>query len=261
MGLRLIDQQRDWEKLKREIVSLRNQNYSVMQIVKELKVCDKTVMKYLKESGISGRKSTRKDHFDENYFEKIDTEDKAYFLGLMYADGNVYLKRNRVQITLVNSDGYILEAFQKFIGSTSKLYSDRGKYTKIILESEKLTKHLIELGCVPNKSLVLKFPQEDQLPVHLLNHFIRGYFDGDGHVSNRKNYWYINMTSSKEFIESLIEIFDSLKIEYTGPYKRYKKNELSAHSVFIKSKSSVKFHEFLYRDATIFLKRKKEIFI
>lgn len=39
-----------------------------------------------------------------------------------------------------------------------------------------LSKH----GCVPNKSLILKFPTT--LPNELVNDFIRGYFDGDGSV-------------------------------------------------------------------------------
>lgn len=262
MGLRLRDQQRDWDALKKEIVKLRETNHSILEISDKLRLSDKTVTKYLKEFGISGRRrSTRTDHFNESYFQNIDSEDKAYFLGLLYADGNVYLKRNRVQITLINNDSHILQSFQKFINSTSKLYSDKGKYAKLILESEKMCQDLINLGCFPNKSLVLKFPTTEQVPIKWQSHFIRGYFDGDGHISKKKNYLFINVTSSKEFIESLIEKIDSLGIEYTGPYKRYKKNESSAHCVFIKSKSSTKFYEFLYQNSTIFLDRKKEIFI
>ena len=42
---------------------------------------------------------------------------------------------------------------------------------------------LIKQGCVPNKSLILTFPNKHQVPKNLINHFIRGYFDGDGSIS------------------------------------------------------------------------------
>ena len=41
---------------------------------------------------------------------------------------------------------------------------------------------LIKQGCVPNKSLILTFPNKYQVPKNLINHFIRGYFDGDGSI-------------------------------------------------------------------------------
>lgn len=40
---------------------------------------------------------------------------------------------------------------------------------------------LNNLGCVPNKSLILTFPSIDIFKnKDLIRHFIRGYFDGDG---------------------------------------------------------------------------------
>ena len=42
---------------------------------------------------------------------------------------------------------------------------------------------LIKQGCIPNKSLVLTFPNKHQVPENLINHFIRGYFDGDGSIN------------------------------------------------------------------------------
>jgi hypothetical protein len=259
MGLTKRDQVKDWKKLKEETLLFRSKGYTVGQIVKELNLCDKTITKFLKEEGNFQRKSIRKDYFDENYFEKIDTEDKAYFLGLLYADGNVYLKRNRVQITLINNDGYILEAFQKFIGSTSKLYSDRGKYSKVILGSKKMVNDLIKLGCVPNKSLVLKFPNENEVPNKLLHHFIRGYFDGDGHVSKKKNCFNVTITSSKFFTESLKDLLRKMRIEITELKKRYRDHEESAYQLYIKSNSARSFFNYIYKDSTIFLYRKKDI--
>jgi hypothetical protein len=207
----------------------------------------------------------RKNNFNQDYFKVIDTEDKAYFLGLLYADGNVYVKRNRVQITLANEDSYILDKLSQVTESTAKLYNDKGKYSKLILESKILCEDVIKLGCFPNKSLTLQFPTKEQLPSHLLYHFVRGYFDGDGHVSIDKKltnpYYHINITSSKEFIEVLKTVLEEAEIHTGNSYKRYKDKEVSAHTVYIKNKCAKKFFDYLYEDATIYLHRKHNVFL
>lgn len=62
---------------------------------------------------------------------------------------------------------------------------------------------LISHGCVPNKSLILKPPKIDN---ELINHFIRGYFDGDGCVSfNSKTKVYaVCILGTKEILEYII---------------------------------------------------------
>tara|TARA_R110000868_G_scaffold25451_1_gene99469 strand:- start:20 stop:655 length:636 start_codon:yes stop_codon:yes gene_type:complete len=206
----------------------------------------------------------RLNNFNDDYFEKIDTEDKAYFLGLLFADGNIYTKRHRVQITLVNEDAYILKKFADCIGYTGKMYIDREKYSKLILPSKKMCDDLTKLGCTERKSLTLKFPSEEQVPKHLLHHFIRGCFDGDGHISKDKKlvnpYYHINITSSEGFIQSLRDELIENKIVPAGTYKRYKDKEVSAHTMMIKSKSAKVFLDYLYKDANIFLTRKHKVY-
>jgi hypothetical protein len=204
----------------------------------------------------------RVNNFNDDYFETIDTEDKAYFLGLLFADGNIYTARNRVQITLANEDAYILQTFAKAIGYTGKMYIDREKYSKLILPSKKMCEDLTKLGCTPNKSLTLEFPTE--VPNELLHHFIRGYFDGDGHISKNKKlvnpYYHINITSTIEFITVLKDILLNNCIETGNIYKRYKDNEVSAHQVYIINKSARKFIQYLYSGATIYLTRKQKVY-
>lgn len=203
----------------------------------------------------------RVNNFNDNYFETIDTEDKAYFLGLLFADGNIYVKRNRVQITLANEDAYILQTFANCIGYKGKMYIDREKYSKLILPSKKMCEDLTNLGCTPNKSLTLQFPTE--VPEELMHHFIRGCFDGDGHISKDKKlvnpYYHINITSSEDFIKSLRDKLIENGIVPAGTYKRYKYKEVSAHTMMVKSKSAKVFLDYLYKDATIFLTRKHKL--
>lgn len=204
----------------------------------------------------------RANNFNDDYFETIDTEDKAYFLGLLFADGNVYTARNRIQITLANEDAYILKAFADCIGYTGKMYIDREKYSKLILPSKKMCADLTRLGCTPNKSLTLQFPTE--VPDELMHHFIRGYFDGDGHISKDKRlinpYYHINITSTKEFIIVLKKILMDNDIITGNLYKRYKDKEISAHTVHIKNKSAKNFVDYIYLNAKMFLTRKYKIY-
>jgi hypothetical protein len=199
----------------------------------------------------------RVNNFNDDYFETIDTEDKAYFLGLLFADGNVYTARHRVQITLANEDAYILKAFADCIGYTGKMYIDREKYSKLILPSKKMCEDLNRLGCTPNKSLTLQFPTE--VPDELMHHFIRGCFDGDGHVSKKKNCFNVNFTSSKDFMDKFIELLDILEISHTGSKKRYKDKEHSAHSVYLRAKSAKSFFDYIYNNSNLFLERKQKI--
>ena len=197
----------------------------------------------------------RKFNFKDEYFEQIDTEAKAYFLGLLFADGNVYKKRHRVQITLANEDAYILQEFANELDYSGKLYSDRGKYSKLILPSKRMCDDLYLLGCTERKSLTLKFP--NRIPAELMNHFIRGCFDGDGHISKRGNCFNINFTSSEDFITGFVTLMKSLNLGVTEGKKRYKTHKQSAFSTYINAGSARQFIRYIYTDASFFLKRKK----
>jgi intein-encoded DNA endonuclease-like protein len=135
-----------------------------------------------------------------------------------------------------------------------------------------MCRDLIKLGCVNNKSLILKFPNDDIIPKHLIRHFIRGYFDGDGCVyykegekidsRNKKKYKYkrlmVSIVGTESFLNSLIDIFKQHNINFKFDYssncgkafeiRLYKKDEL------------FDLYDFLYRDETICLNRKYDKF-
>ena len=121
---------------------------------------------------------------NEDYFNKIDSEDKAYFLGLLYADGYNYTagKNKHFSLSLVDTDVLIL--FKKAINSKHSIYKiklQNERYTqqyRLQINSKKLCERLTQLGCIQNKGKVLTFPSNDNLPQELIPHFIRGYFDG-----------------------------------------------------------------------------------
>lgn len=256
---------RDWELLKESAIYLYSKGKSIKEISKEIDVCDKKVSKILQEEGIPIKKGTeynRNKTYNTRYFSDIDSIDKAYFLGLLYADGNIYLKRNRIQISLLLSDWYIVEKFCSFIEYEGNTYMDREKYPKLIIDSKKMCQDLISKGCLPNKSFTLMFPSADQVPSHLISHFIRGFFDGDGGVCKRgKTGMYISFTSNESFLSQISKFLkENLNIEFGRFYPRYKNKSFSCGSISLyRGAEILRLFEFLYENSSgLFLKRKHE---
>lgn len=233
------------------------------------------VSSILQEAGIEVRsrsRMTRRHQLNENYFDKIDTEEKAYFLGLLYADGCNHIKGNSVILGLVESDKYILEKFNLSIESTRPIILDnrtkirRQPFYVLTISSKKMCDQLLKLGCMPRKSLVLKFPTNRQVPKKFIKHFIRGYFDGDGcfYYKQKKDMncfaYCASLASTKDFCEKLKEILQK-ELDITCNYNKICKNQDITQSLSINNTNSVKFMTWIYDEASIFLHRKRDKFI
>ena len=220
--------------------------------------CKKHQVYYiLKKNSINRRKNSDNSKvfdFNENYFERIDSEDKAYWLGFLMADGCVYSDRNKISLMLHNDDILHLEKFKESINSNYniKTYENKlgAKFSRIIINSEKTKSDLINHGCIPKKSLVLKFPNIEEF---LINHFIRGYFDGDGSLSISKDQFKFRMCGTKEFLEEVLN-----KIGFKNKLlRRWPDRNNNNYDIDIGGNLQVlKICNYLYKDATIFLDRK-----
>ena len=211
----------------------------------------------------------RKYKCDLRYFEKIDTEDKAYFLGLLYADGCNHENANFVELKLQDRDKHILFAFRKYLKSNYKikfLNPSSGFYDKnnkpyvckkqyyLTIGSKKVCKDLKALGCFPNKTLTLKFPNSKQVPSRFIVHFIRGFFDGDGYVHSGKSkgsvsFGFIGTLNMMRVIRRIL--MDNLK------FKRVKLSNTNSKNCFVLTYAGRgqlrKFYDFIYKNATVFL--------
>lgn len=126
---------------------------------------------------------------NEDYFETIDTPEKAYWLGLLYADGHVTKEKDRVIISLQERDGYLVEQFAKDINYTGVIEDDCARpygddrtfpQKRVRVNSRKMASDLIRHGCLPNKTFNLSYPY--WLEENLRPHFARGFIDGDGWI-------------------------------------------------------------------------------
>jgi LAGLIDADG-like domain len=145
--------------------------------------------------------------WDESYFEKIDSHKKAYWLGFIYADGNIRIKEKKYKLFQISlKDRSPIYDFLRDIKSSHLVYSDRNQY-RVIISQSKIYDDLVRLGVEPNKSLICKFPTEQQLPIEFVNSFILGYFDGDGSISRnpRNKGWKICFTGTLDFVEKIRE--------------------------------------------------------
>ena len=203
----------------------------------------------------------RTNYVDDNYFSNINSEEKAYILGFLIADGCVDLKRNRISLKLKESDKKHLEKILSILSSGYSLHKDKSKINgktfysyRLEIKSSVLVADLINLGVIPNKTGKEVLPL---LPDDLMPHLIRGIFDGDGSISfyKRKR---DNITKVNLYICSTNESF-LIDINKYVPGNVYKEPRpgMDMFRLIAGSKEAINtFLTYMYNDATIYLERK-----
>lgn len=212
--------------MKQEMISLicqQYQNGSNSEVLPRIfKLSSSTILRILKKNNIIIRHYSETKFIKNNYFEQINTATQAYFLGLLYADGNVNRAGTQFKLGLKEPDDHILielgrEIFPNF--SMNQIKTRKNNFKELYICSPILAKNLITLGCMPNKTYHIRFPFE-HLDELLYSHFVRGYLDGDGCISEKIPK--VDFTSNIKFLEDLKNIigqhgFKSNKIH---PIKR-----------------------------------------
>ena len=217
------------------------------------------------------RKYNRMYTVDETFFDKIDTEEKAYIFGLICADGHV--EKDRIVIALQEQDIDILEKIKSCIHSNQPLHkiSKINPYTKtdrkvlymweLQINCVKLVKALYKMGITHDKTYTLDSEIIKNVPKSLVRHFLRGYFDGDGNVFYGTKYnsgvkYNINICGNKDFLLSTYQEY------FPSPNKLYKdKYSKQCYVWKLSSKQNVdNFLIYLYKDSKIYLDRKYKVF-
>lgn len=239
-----------------------------ISIIKKYGLPQDSFYKYLSDVGI--KRSMREAHsvynINQDVFEKVNSEQGAYFLGLLFADGTLSVKKQSVRLKLSYKDLEIIESFKLFLqydGPIKKReYSKKNKNWQdqvgIDIYNKKLNDDLFILGMVPAKSLILKMPN---IPKEYLKDFIRGYYDGDGgiYIYKNKKRFNIQFTSSSEFIESLSKIFKN-KFGFAGTITSRHNNNCKTMMIG-GEQQIIRLLDWLYSDATIFINRKHQQYL
>lgn len=238
-----------------EIARIAQDNKGLMSLRKRLHKMG--VNTNVPQSRYAYRLGKRTYALNEELFDNIDSADKAYWLGFLFADGYNQENKNCISITLQCQDENHLKKFKQFLSSEIpiKHYTYKG-YEKVCfsVSSYHMSRALSKLGCVKAKAHICKYPD---IPQQFNRDFIRGYFDGDGCISHTegKRAWQLTFTGNLDLIVKIQEILES----------ELGLNHLKLNT--IKDKSSVSLHfsgrkmigrilGYMYDDSNMFLNRK-----
>jgi hypothetical protein len=244
-------------------------NKNIADIRRKFRYSYYRIASVLKSHNVFTKSDHRKYIINENYFQTINTEDKAYNLGIVFAHGTVQnsIKNHHyhagVQFAIPNTDEIILINLLKSMNGNypiTHITDKKGKqYSRLCIWSKQVATDLLKLGCSAHKNKTLNWPSDNTIPDHLRHHFLRGYIDGGGSMFQSKyrpSNCYVSLRSSHNFCiktqEWLINKcnFDKTKIQFNrGSWElRYSGKQQVSKMWYL-----------LYDSATVYLPRKKNV--
>ena len=239
-----------------------NEGASAYDILKFTKYkAPHSIYKILRKNGVNIRSKagSKGMNLKADYFQVIDTEIKAYFLGFLYADGSISERADSqscIRLEIKKGDSYLLNILKNELNSENIVTTVKGGCARFSVHSDQIAHDLAKYSIVPNKS-----HRQDKLtilPEPLMHHFIRGVFDGDGWIYQREYSLTFGLCGT---MTAMRQIANYLEKELELPKVQVKQYEEKVPFFTHSSKvSNVKLYDYLYRDATIYLKRKFEIF-
>lgn len=201
---------------------------------------------------------------DKSFFNAIDSPNKAWCFGFLYADGSANKNRRCVEVSSIDKDvleKIIHEMYSgnkklEFISKDTKEHAIHDQY-RLSIHSREIWEAVVAKGLVPNKSLILQAPIG--IPDDLYPHFWRGYYEGNGTLSysliDNAHTRDCSITSSidfcqyaKDFFSKTLNIYMSVQyITNKNTYARVSINSLYDMLVFL---------DYIYQDAELYMNRK-----
>lgn len=268
-GFKILSQEE-----KNQILEEKKKNpfKQAKEFAQQYQVSDTTISSLLRKNHCTTFELTglkyRKYNVDDNYFEKIDTHEKAYLLGVWYSDGYLVTestKTKRIGLDVKDSDWLI--DIGKALKSEAPLYKTaKDNIKRLKVTSPKLYEDLKKLGCVEHKTFVLKFPTKEQVPREFIYSFILGIFDGDGCLvlatprkPTRSFEVNLSFTGTKELLEGIQKV---LGVQHLKLSQRFPERHNNNYTLQITGFQQVlKILKKLYQNApNCVLKRKQNKF-
>lgn len=232
---------------------------SISATAKKFKICNKRLSKLLKEKDVLRNSGSTKYSFNENYFKEIDSNEKAYWIGFILADGCIK-KDNAFQITLSEQDEKHIQRFIECINGDFKIVKEKrsydGKYNSVLrIKRVSFSKDLENLGISKNKST-------NEKPIEMkdeyIRHFIRGIFDGDGWLNFSEKSREFGVCSSIEICEYIKDHLDTvLEVHSNKVIKNNSKKDNDLYRIRYTRKNDIKkIMDYLYEDTDLYLERK-----
>jgi hypothetical protein len=245
---------------------------SIGSIAEKMGCSISKVQKYLEREGLTRTNLDSKKllsklmHPNSTFFDAVDTEEKAYWLGFFYADGYLANNGSTLKIDLSVRDVVHLQRFANIFQTKVRIYKRspdkrNGKVyasARCSITCTYLWGALIEKGVQQGNTLSEDISIFEHIPENLMHHFVRGIFDGDGSVYRHKSGGLgFSLVGSNPFMEHLRGVLvASVGLSVT---KLGKMGKLT-HLRWKGNGASECFKNWLYRDATVWLERKRDVF-
>ena len=253
---------------EREYICNNYENKTALELAKEFESSKSAIIRIWKLGGKSGKVARRYTLGREDYFEIINTKDKAYFLGFIFGDGCIYDReegnyQQLLQISIHKKDRYILDRLKGYL-ETNKPIGEVYNMRCLSIVSDKICNDLQRYGVVPRKS---EGCNVDNIPKEFERFLIRGLFDSDGCMkcSNRKNLpssYSIVFDGCEGIIRDISKYLDGLKIKYYRSINDGKKYRNPHHTLEIYGvQNMIDFYNIVYKgDIELGLDRKRRRF-
>ena len=257
-------------KIIKEYLNTPEEERSLTQLGHKYGIKRQTIAKYLRSYGHEVTNYRNKPRINEHIFDVIDTEEKAYWLGFLYADGNLSITGHRVNLSLAIKDLAHVEKFKRFLHCTNditlntKVIGDKTfQLCRIAFRNKNIWEQLCKKGCTPQKTSTLKFPDKNIFAnKNLIRHFIRGYCDGDGTLGlyatkYNKHETSIRFAGTQQFLEGIRDYLGSYGTirNESCPSKQSKIYTLNYGCLKARQVARV-----LYENSNIYLDRKFNIY-
>ena len=240
-----------------------NQGVSRNQISKKFN-CDICVInRILLENNIDyanhQNKYGRKYFFDQHYFQYINTEEKAYWLGFLYADGYITGQNVFGCGLQLNDKEHLIKFLTAIQCSSYDCISIEENSVRFSLTDELFVNHLIDKGFTHQKSYDTSTIIWDSIPDNYKKDFIRGLWDGDGYVSKTAQNANITgmVSNNKNLLLKIIDYFNEnfgenfTNIVISDGYPRIRLAAVKAYKVCC----------LLYQNSTVYLERKYQAYL
>lgn len=243
---------------ERIIVKMYLEGLSMEKIKDTIGIGVSVTKRVLRDWRISPRScgGVRPYNINSKTFDDLSLEESAYWFGFLFADAGI--NRSNIYIALARKDKAHLYKFAKFMGCETRFklgYSGKYPTASLGFSDRPLMDKLREMGLEPhrpNGTRVFLY-----IPDISLNHFLRGWFDGDGCIYTKPQ---IAFVGNVDFLNVVQEIFISQGIAKKVTIKAVRKTEKRewGNLVYRGRKRCLGITNYLYKDATIWLSRKRD---
>ena len=249
------------------IIGQYRDGIGVMELSRQYSVHRSTIQRLLIKYDVEFHSRVPVNSYNYTFFKSY-TPESCYWAGFIMADGHIRSgsHENALSIKLSIQDYDHLVKFKRIIGYIGNIYKNKDDtYCYINLSGELLIKTLRNnFNITTRKSLTAEFPK--LIPVDMITHFIRGYFDGDGTVCIVKHRLVCGFIGTYDMLTNIQDYFLCNGIRArteTGKIKLFHRSLKNTYAFSHNSRNTKDMLKLMYENSTELcrLDRKYKFFV